>query len=67
MRAAIGSTIPKADVSLSLTTWGADGVTEYIALPLQFTDGTLHTTSWAMKEPGGAVRCVPSEQDRKTS
>ncbi|WP_027545695.1 adenylate/guanylate cyclase domain-containing protein [Bradyrhizobium sp. WSM2254] len=31
----------------------ADGVTEYIALPLQFTDGTLHATSWATKEPGG--------------
>jgi len=31
----------------------AEGVTEHIALPLHFTDGSLHATSWATKEPGG--------------
>jgi adenylate cyclase len=31
----------------------AEGVTDYIALPLHFTDGSLHATSWTTKEPGG--------------
>ena len=31
----------------------AEGVTDYIALPLNFTDGSLHATSWTTKEPGG--------------
>jgi adenylate cyclase len=30
-----------------------EGVTEHIALPLHFTDGSLHATGWATKEPGG--------------
>ena len=30
----------------------AEGVTDYIALPL-FTDGTVHATSWTTKQPGG--------------
>jgi adenylate cyclase len=31
----------------------AEGVTDYIALPLRFTDGTLHGSSWTTKAPGG--------------
>jgi adenylate cyclase len=31
----------------------ADGVTDYIALPLRFTDGTIHASSWTTKAPGG--------------
>ncbi|MEN3296944.1 MAG: adenylate cyclase [Burkholderiales bacterium] len=31
----------------------AEGVTDYIALPLHFTDGTIHATSWTTKYPGG--------------
>ena len=31
----------------------AEGVTDYIALPLLATDGTVHATSWTTKEPGG--------------
>ena len=31
----------------------AEGVTDYIALPLFATDGTVHATSWTTKQPGG--------------
>jgi adenylate cyclase len=31
----------------------AEGVTDYIALPLHFTDGTIHGSSWTTKAPGG--------------
>jgi adenylate cyclase len=31
----------------------AEGVTGYIALPLRFTDGTVHASSWSTKQPGG--------------
>jgi adenylate cyclase len=31
----------------------AEGVTDYIALPLFFTDGTIHATSWTTKQAGG--------------
>jgi adenylate cyclase len=31
----------------------AEGVTDYIALPLHFTDGTTHASSWTTKHPGG--------------
>lgn len=31
----------------------AEGVTDYIALPLVFTDGTVHASSWTTKEPDG--------------
>ena len=31
----------------------AEGVTDYIALPLQFTDGTTHASSWTTKHAGG--------------
>jgi adenylate cyclase len=31
----------------------AGGVTDYIALPLHFTDGSIHGSSWTTKAPGG--------------
>jgi adenylate cyclase len=31
----------------------AEGVTDYIALPLLFTDGTTHASSWTTKQGGG--------------
>jgi adenylate cyclase len=31
----------------------AEGVTDYIALPLHFTDGSTHASSWTTKEPDG--------------
>jgi adenylate cyclase len=31
----------------------AEGVTDYIALPLAFIDGQIHASSWTTKEPGG--------------
>ena len=30
-----------------------EGVTDYIAIPLRFTDGSIHSTSWTTKQPGG--------------
>jgi adenylate cyclase len=30
-----------------------EGVTDYIALPMHFTDGNTHATSWTTKAPGG--------------
>jgi adenylate cyclase len=31
----------------------AEGVTDYIALPIRFIDGSAHTTSWTTKQEGG--------------
>lgn len=31
----------------------AEGVTDYIALPLKFVDGSIHGASWTTKQPGG--------------
>ena len=31
----------------------AEGVTDYIALPLLYTDGSVHASSWTTKQPGG--------------
>jgi adenylate cyclase len=31
----------------------AEGVTDYVALPLVFTDGTIHASSWTTKAPDG--------------
>jgi adenylate cyclase len=31
----------------------AEGVTDYIALPLMFMDGSVHASSWTTKQPGG--------------
>jgi adenylate cyclase len=30
-----------------------EGVTDYLALPLLYTDGTVHVASWTTKAPGG--------------
>ena len=30
----------------------AEGVTDYVAFPLRFTDGTVHVASWATRQPG---------------
>ena len=30
-----------------------EGVTDYIALPLRYTDGSVHASSWTTKQPGG--------------
>jgi adenylate cyclase len=30
-----------------------EGVTDYIALPLFFTDGSVHASSWTTQQPGG--------------
>jgi adenylate cyclase len=31
----------------------AEGVTDYIAIPLLFVDGSVHASSWTTKQPGG--------------
>lgn len=31
----------------------AEGVTDYIAVPMPFLDGSMHATSWVTREPGG--------------
>jgi adenylate cyclase len=31
----------------------AEGVTDYIAVPLRFVDGLINTSSWTTKQPGG--------------
>jgi len=31
----------------------AEGVTDYVALPLPFIDGTVNASSWTTKQPGG--------------
>jgi adenylate cyclase len=31
----------------------AEGVTDYIALPILFTDSSIHASSWTTKQPGG--------------
>src|SRR6185437_7649970 len=31
----------------------AEGVTDYIALPLVQVDGTVHASSWTTRQPGG--------------
>jgi adenylate cyclase len=31
----------------------AEGVTDYVALPLVFIEGSIHGSSWTTKEPGG--------------
>jgi adenylate cyclase len=31
----------------------AEGVTDYAAFPLLFTDGTVHVATWSTKQPGG--------------
>ena len=31
----------------------AEGVTDYIAVPMPFLDGSIHATSWVTRDPGG--------------
>ena len=31
----------------------AEGATDYAAIPLVFTDGTVHVATWSTREPGG--------------
>ena len=31
----------------------AEGATDYVALPLVFTDGTIHVATWSTRQPGG--------------
>jgi adenylate cyclase len=31
----------------------AEGVTDYVAFPLPFTDGTIHVATWATRQPNG--------------
>jgi adenylate cyclase len=31
----------------------AEGVTDYVATPMQFLDGSVHATSWTTRHPGG--------------
>ena len=31
----------------------AEGVTDYVAVPLSFVDGMIHASSWTTKQPGG--------------
>jgi adenylate cyclase len=31
----------------------AEGVTDYVATPMQFLDGSVHATSWTTRRPGG--------------
>jgi adenylate cyclase len=34
----------------------AEGVTDYLALPLAFADGSIHSSSWTTRQPGGFSR-----------
>ena len=35
-----------------------EGVSDYLAFPLRFTDGSIHSASWTTKRPGGfRARC----------
>jgi len=36
-----------------LAEFRAEGLTDYLATPLIFTDGAVHATSWSTREPGG--------------
>jgi adenylate cyclase len=42
-----------SDNSPFLVDMRAEGVTDYIAIPLRFTDGSIHSASWTTKQPGG--------------
>jgi adenylate cyclase len=41
------------DASPFLRDLKAEGGTDYIAIPLVFTDGSVHAASWSTKQPGG--------------
>jgi adenylate cyclase len=44
---------PGADETPFLADLRAEGVTDYVAIPLVFTDGSLHCATWSTKHPGG--------------
>ncbi|CAN7753774.1 adenylate/guanylate cyclase domain-containing protein [Bradyrhizobium sp. LjRoot220] len=44
---------PQSDRFPIIADMRAEGVTDYIALPLLFTDGAVHATSWTTRQPGG--------------
>jgi len=44
---------PSADETPFLADLRAEGVTDYVAIPLVFTDGSLHCATWSTKHPGG--------------
>ena len=44
---------PSADETPFLADLRAEGVTDYVAIPLAFTDGSLHCATWSTKHPGG--------------
>ena len=44
---------PGADETPFLADLRAEGVTDYVAIPLAFTDGSLHCATWSTKHPGG--------------
>ena len=46
-------TIPTAARFPIVEEMRAEGVTEYVALPLPFTDGAVNASSWTTKQPGG--------------
>ncbi len=51
VRARVGD--PEASRFPIIEDMRAEGVTDYIALPLLFIDGSLHASSWTTKQPGG--------------
>ena len=47
-------TDPKGDVDFPvLSELRAQGVTDYLAVPLFFTDGAIHVATWTTRQPGG--------------
>ena len=56
---------PGNDETPFLADLRAEGVTDYVAVPLVFTDGSLHCATWSTRNPGGftdehfaALHCV---------
>ena len=47
------STIPHSRRFPIVDELRAEGVTDYLAMPLPFIDGTGHASSWTTKQPGG--------------
>jgi adenylate cyclase len=65
---AVRHRISEAPQNILLDGLRAEGVTDYIALPLHFTDGSIHVSSWTTKRDSGfteeeiatLTRVVPS-------
>ena len=45
--------LPSDDEAPFLRELRAEGVTDYVAMPLVFTDASLHAATWSTKHPGG--------------